>query len=116
MKKKIILLITLASMMLTMLGCAELVSCETETIEVTIVDSYHRSAWLQPVRAGKVTTFITHPATYSITFEYEDRTYSISGQDVYEKYKNKIGQTTTATLEIKTYDNGKVYTDIVGLE
>lgn len=100
----------------SLVGCAKLVSTEYENVEVTIVDEYHRAMWLQPVIAGKVTTYITHPAVWEIIVEYNDVEYTIDDEDTYNKYKDKIGQTTIGELEIKTYDDGTVRNNIVSLE
>ena len=43
-------------------------------------------------------------------------TYTISGSATYDKYKNKIGQTTIGTLETRTYDDGTIKYGIVSLE
>ena len=72
--------------------------------------------YITPVRAGKVTLMITHPAVYQITVEYNGVEYTISGSDTYNKYKDKVGQTTMETLEICTYDDGTVKYDIIELE
>ena len=114
--KKLISIICLILILLNFTSCAELISTDYEDVEVLVVDKYHRGVWLQPIRVNKTTTYITHPATWSIMVEYEGVEYTISGRDVYDKYEDKIGQTTTGTLEIKTYDDGTVKYDIVELE
>lgn len=100
----------------SLVGCAKLVSTEYENVEVTIVDEYHRGTWLQPMIVGKVTTFITHPAVWEIIVEYNGVEYTIDDEDTYNKYEDKIGQTTIGELEIKTYDDGTVRNNIVSLE
>ena len=114
--KKIVSIICLLLILLNFTSCAKCIATDYEDVEVLVVDKYHRGMWLQPVRVGKSTTYITHPATWSITVEYEGVEYTVSGHDVYDKYEDKIGQTATGTLEIKTYDNGNITYDIVGLE
>ena len=89
-------------------GCAKVINVQQEIVEVQIVDSNRRSAWMQPVRAGKVTTFIHHPARYEIIVEYNGTKHTFNNQAIYDKYKNSIGEYTEAVLETKTYDNGKV--------
>ena len=111
----IFLLLSLLGIISCLAGCAECISTEYENVEVKIVDKYHRPMWMQPIRSGKVTTFITHPAVWRITVEYEGVEYSINGNNTYNKYKDKIGETTVGTLEIKTYDNGTVKYDIISL-
>lgn len=116
LRNRIIALLLLVAMIFNIVGCAKCVSVEYESVEVTIVDKYHRAMYMTPIRAGKVTTFITHPAVWRITVEYEGVEYAVSGSETYRKYEDKIGQTTIGELEIRTYDDGSVKYDIVGLE
>ena len=102
--------------MFSLVGCAKCISTEYENVEVNIVDEYHRGMYTTPMRVGKVTTIQTHPAVYRITVEYNDVEYTISGSDTYNKYKDKVGQTTIGTLEIRTYDDGSVRYDITSLD
>lgn len=102
--------------MFSLVGCAKLISTEYENVEVNIVDEYHRGGYVTPIRVGKVTTTVIHPAVYKIMVEYKGIEYTISGSDTYNKYKEKVGQTTTGTLEIRTYDDGSVKYNITALE
>ena len=115
-KNRILALLLLVVLIFSFVGCAKCIDTKYENVEVTIVDKYHRGAWTQPIRSGKVTTYVTHPAVWHITVEYNGVEYTVSGSDTYHKYENKIGQTTIAKLEIKTYDDGTVKYDIVSLE
>ena len=103
-------------LMFSLVGCAKLINTEYENVEVNIVDEYHRGMYVTPIRAGKVTTMVTHPAVYRITVEYNGVEYTISGSDTYNKYKEKVGQIAIGTLEISTYDDGTVKYDIIALE
>ena len=114
--KKLIAIMAIICLIFSLVGCAKLVSTEYENVEVNIVDEYHRGMYVTPIRAGKVTTMVTHPAVYRITVEYNGVEYTISGSDTYNKYKEKVGQTATGTLEIRTYDDGSVRYDITALE
>lgn len=116
LRNRIIALMLLVAMVFSIVGCAKCVSVEYESVEVTVVDEYHRGLVLTPIMAGKVTTFVTHPAVYRITVEYDGAEYTVNGIDTYYDYKDKIGQTATGELEIRTYDDGSVKYDIVGLE
>ena len=115
-KNRILALLLLVVLIFSFVGCAKCIDTKYENVEVTIVDRYHRSMWMQPVRVGKVTTFITHPEVWHITVVYKDIQYTVSGRDAYNKYKDKIGQTTIGELEIRTFDNGTVKYDIVSLQ
>ena len=114
--KKFITIMTIVFLMFSLVGCAKLINTEYENVEVNIVDEYHRGWYMTPIRVGKVTTTVTHPAVYEITVEYKGIKYTISGSDTYNKYKEKVGQTATGTLEIRTYDDGTVRYDIIKLK
>lgn len=118
MKFKTIILELLFTAVLafSFVGCTKCINTEYKNVEVTIVDKYHRAMWMQPIVSGKITTYITHPAEYEITVEYNGVKHTIDNKDTYNKYKDKIGQTAIGELEIKTYDNGAVIYDIVSLE
>lgn len=116
LKNRIFSILLLMVLIFSLVGCAKCISTEYENVEVTVVDKYHRGMWMQPIRAGKVTTFVTHPAVWRITVEYNGVEYTVSGSDTYHKYKDKIGQTTIGELEIRTYDNDTVKYDIVSLK
>lgn len=103
-------------MMFTLTGCAKCISTEHENVEVNVVGEYYRGSYTTPMKVGKTTTMLNHPAVYQITVEYDDVEYTISGSDTYEKYKDKVGQTTMGTLEIRKYDDGSIRHDIVSLE
>ena len=103
-------------LMFSLAGCVKLINTEYENVEVNIVDEYHRGWYMTPIRVGKVTTTVTHPAVYEIIVEYKGIKYTISGSDTYNKYKEKVGQTTIGTLKIRTYDDGSVKYNITALE
>ena len=115
MKKAIVFLLIVIST-LTLVGCAKCINTEYENVEVNIIDEYHRGMYVTPMIVGKVTTIRNHPAVYQITVEYNGVEYTISGSDIYNKYKEKVGQTAIGTLEIRTYDDGSIRYDIVSLE
>ena len=116
MRKRILTFLVFMIMISSLTGCAKLVNKECKNVEVNIVDEYHRGMYMTTVFNGKTTTMITHPAVYRITVEYNGVEYTISGSDTYNKYKEKVGQTATGTLEIRTYDDGTVKYDITELE
>ena len=116
LKNRIFAIFLLIVLIFSLIGCAKCIGTEYKNVEVTIVDEYHRAEWLQPMIVDKVTTFITHPAVWKITVEYNGAKYTIDDKDTYNKYKDKIEQTTIGELEIKTYDDGTVEYNIVSLE
>ena len=106
MKKinSIILILLIVTLMFS--GCAELVRSETMTVDAVVTDTYHRNAWMQPIRAGKVTTFVRHPAKNCVVVEYEEVTLTINDKDVYDQYKNNIGAIVQCELVMDYYDDG----------
>ena len=60
--------------------------------------------------------WITHQAIYRIIVEYNNIEYVINDEETYDKYKDKIGQSTIGQLVIKTYDDGSITYDILSLE
>lgn len=97
-------------------GCAKLINTEYKNVDVTVVDKYYHSAWVQPVFIGKTVRHVAHPAEYKIIVEYENTEYRISGANVYDRYKDKVGQQAVGTCEVCTYDNGMVKYDIIDLQ
>ena len=116
MKKNKVLAILLSFSTLLFSGCAKVINTEQKQVEVTVVDSYYHSAYVTPVRAGKVTTFMHHPATYKIYVNYNDVQYALYGSEIYYFYKDKIGQKAIGTLEVKYYDNGNIKQNIIALQ
>lgn len=111
----ILVLLIVLPCIIMLTGCAKIVSTEYEMVEVEIVDSYHRAMYMTPVRAGKVTTIVTHPAVWHIYVMYEGIEYTLSGSDIYNAYKDRIGETVVATLQIDYYDDGSIRRNIISL-
>lgn len=114
--KRIIILLLCLIIAFSFCGCEKCIRKETTEVEVEIIDEYSRGSYVTPVRSGKVTTFITHPAVYRITVLYNGKEYTISGRDTYNSYKDKIGEMSMGILETKTYDDGSVKYDIISLK
>jgi hypothetical protein len=101
---------------ISLVGCDEIIRTETKEVEVAIVDSYYSPPWSQPIWTGKFFTYMPHPAIYQITVEYGGVEYDLNSSELYETYKNRIGETVTGILEIIYYDSGHVYREIVWLK
>lgn len=101
---------------LCFVGCAKCIGTETSVEQVEIIDTYHRSAWIQPVVSGKVHTFIHHSAVYQIIVSYNNIIYKINSKETYDKYKNQVGEIVDATIEKSSYDDGTVKYSVVALE
>lgn len=114
--KKIASVCVILMIFMSLCGCAKCIRTDTKTVEVKIVDKYHHGTYITPMIAGKINIMVTHPAVYEITVEYNGVEYTISGSDTYSKYKDKIGQTTNAELQIEYYDDESIIYDIISLE
>ena len=117
-KRIIVSILLIMCLMFTLTGCAKCISTEYENVEVNIVDEYHKPSYttIEYNISLKMPMSKSHPAVYRITVEYNGVEYTISGSSTYNKYKDMVGQTTTGTLEIRTYDDGSVRYDITSLE
>lgn len=116
MKKILCMMSIIIALMFTLSGCAKCIDIRTTTVQVKVVDSYHRPMYITHVHAGKTTTMITHPAIYRISVEYDGVEYEISGMDIYDNYSDRIGEYTNGTLETRKYDDGTERYDIIDLE
>ena len=113
--KRILPIVLVIVIAISMVACAKLISTEYETVEVKIVDKYHRSAIVQPIMVRKVVTLRTIPAVYRIIVEYNGVQYTVSGSETYNCYKDRIGETVNATMETRLYDDDTSRQNIVSL-
>lgn len=118
MKKRILAFLIFMIMILSLTGCAKLISTEYENVEVKITDVYYKPSYTTTTYnvTLKMPMVQSHPAVYRITIEYNGIEYTLSDSDTYNKYKDKVGQTVVGTLRIRTYDDGTVRYDITELE
>lgn len=116
--KKIISVLVIACLVFSLVGCAKLVNTEYKEVEVKVVDEYHKPSYttVEYNVALKMPMSRSHPAIYRITVEYDGVEYAIGGSKTYDKYKNMVGQTVMATLEIRTYEDETVKYDITKLQ
>ena len=110
---KRVLIFVLIAVLVMLTGCTKIINTEYKEVDVKITDTYYRAAYVTPIRVSKVTSVITHPAVYHTYIEYEGIEYTLSGSSIYNKYKNKIGQTVKGKLKIDTYDDNTVKYDII---
>ena len=103
---------------------ANLVKEEYLEKDVIIEDAYHRDAYYssgynyQYGIDGKY-----YPAYYNdyhrernvVKVKYEDAYKTFDNKTLYEKYAGCIGQTVKGTVRFRTYDDGMIYYNIVGL-
>lgn len=118
MKKRILACLVFVIMMLNLTGCAKLVSTAYENVEVDIVDEHYEASYITLEYNIPFEMFMpeTVPAVYKIIVEYNGIQYVFNDSDTYNKYKDKVGETTIGTLEIRTYDDGTIKSNITELE
>lgn len=88
---------------------------QLSTVQVEIVDQdeEHTSWWTIWYLRG-----IFYPISWgnTITVEYEGQTYQLKGDDIYEKYKDKVGTHVAGTLKTTVYVDGSEHKEIVELQ
>lgn len=103
--KRFLAIILIATLMMTVVGCAEIVNTETETVKATIIEVDKDPA--RTTMAGKVP--IMHPAYYDILLRYENiETWIDVTRDEYYKYAVLVGTTIDVMLVTVYYDNDTV--------
>lgn len=107
--KKIISITLIVAILLCLAGCTELVRTETQEVEATITDVHYNGAWTQIISTGKTTITILHPARYEIIFTYNNIILTVNDEEIYNRYKDKIGDPVVCILITEYYDNGSTY-------
>ena len=118
MKKVLYSIAMMLIFVFSLVGCAKCISTKTSTVQVKIIDEYHRAAYTTMYYRPATKTMMpqSHPAVYRITVEYNGVEYNISGSNTYNKYSDKIGEYVDGILETKKYDDCTVRYNIVDLE
>lgn len=101
-----LLILLICTIAFCITGCKKVVSTEYITVDATIIDTYHRSTYTTPMKVGKTTTLQVHPAVYKTYLKYNNEEYSVSGSDIYNYCKKRIGSTIKCEIQIDTYDDG----------
>ena len=106
MKYKICLLLLVVALLLG--GCAfpKEVKRETENVIGVVVDTNFTPARIIPMRCGKITTFISYPACYSVYVEYNSIEEVFNDSFLYDNYK--VGDNIELILITIYYDNGDI--------
>ena len=99
-------------MVLGLVGCAKIMEQRTEIVDDVVVDEYHRNSYVTMSKVGSTTVPITHPEANRITVEYNGEQYTVNGEEVYNLFRDRIGETVQAVLEITVWDNGRTRYDI----
>lgn len=109
MKKAATILILLLISAFILTGCAKCIDKKEESVKVKIVNEYYKPEEIHySGTINHVPQFRTDYAEYEITVDYNGTEYSLSDESTYRKYHGRIGQTVSAVLVTKTYDNGDV--------
>jgi hypothetical protein len=112
-KRKFITLLLLVSILLTCLsGCAKVVRTETTVVEATVVDTYHKAAWMQPIWNGKFFSYIFYSAEYKVTLQYENYKITVDDESLYRTYKDNIGAIVECNLVTTYYDDDTSKTEL----
>lgn len=90
-----------------------LVSIKYDDVKVMVVDVEYRPSYITMTRIGNSTVPITHSPTYKTTVLYDGYKFDIYDEDIYDKYKDRIGVYTDARLETQIYKNNKIKYEIV---
>lgn len=106
-KAATILILLISAFMLT--GCAKCIDKKEESVKVKIVNEYYKPKETRFTgMRNNVPQFRTDYAKCEITVNYNDAEYSLNDEYAYRRYHGRIGQTVSAVLITKTYDNGNV--------
>lgn len=114
--KKSIKALVIICLIILLSGCTKCINTSYKNVKVKIADEYYRKAYYFPAFTGKVMMMVHRPAAYRITIEYNGTKYTINDRDIYEKYKDKIGENAIGVLEIREYDNGTTKYNIVEIK
>ena len=98
------ILISLIIFIILLTGCSKIIETEKQDIKVEIINTNYSPMWTQMV--GE--TFITYPSKYEVTVKYKGKEYTVDNEEVYQKYKDKIGEIVDAELTTNIYDTGNV--------
>ena len=106
MKYKICLLLLVVALLLS--GCAfpKEIKRETENVIGIVVDTNFTPLRIIPMHCGKITTFITQPARYSVYVEYNGIEGVFNDSFLYDNYK--VGDNIDLILITIYYDNGDI--------
>lgn len=85
-------------------------------VEVEIVDAKYYPETIMFNRVGKVNVPITTSSESIVTVKYNEETYDIDNSELYQKYKDKIGEKAIGILQITNYVDNSVEKEIIDLK
>ena len=104
MRTKICLLLLVVALLLSGCAISKEVKRESENVIGIVVSTNYTPARITPINCGKVITFITQPASYRVTVEYNGIRKVFADSFLYNNYK--AGDNINLTLITIYYDNG----------
>ena len=107
-KRSFMLVLVVIVMVTVFTGCAKVVSEETFTSSVIIVDVDYDPAITIPMKSGNVTIMQTRPADYDVTVEYAGVEYNVDGASDYRLAKDNVGSSMLAKIVKTRYEDGTV--------
>jgi len=114
-KKAMFVIFVIVILVMTMTGCAKVVSEETYEAPVRIVDTDYDPPVVRPMKSGSVIIMQTTPADYDVVVEYAGVEYNIDSRDAYNMAKDNVGSTMQATIVKTRYEDGTVTFNVTGL-
>lgn len=109
MRKRILCFLILAIIFLLLCsGCAEVIDQKSELVEATVVDTDYDPSFTTLIRSGNTYIPVHHSEEYDVYVEYNGITAVFDDEDLYNKYKDNIGDTLTCELITKYYDNDTI--------
>lgn len=90
----------------TLSSCNSVVSNKTESIDVRIISSHKNPETWSSDLSGNYPKVVHTPADYRVTVEYAGKMYTLTDEDTYRLFHDRIGDTVKAFAEVTTYDDG----------
>lgn len=83
-------------------------------VKVVNVESYRRGPQIIPV--GKSITTIPGSMVYKVAFESGEDTIIVDDEELYHRFKNRIGEYVSAVVRVNIYTDGSEEKEIVSIE
>lgn len=106
--KKIAMLILGLLVVSLLSGCSELVERTHINDYVTITDADYSPGYSSIYLIGGTIYDDTVDPDYIIEYEYNGTEDCVDDEDIYNKYRDKIGEKVPAVIRVDTYDDGTI--------
>lgn len=114
--KRLVVLLLICGVTCALCGCVNrCLSIEHETVDVKVVGADFSVPLVPPTKIGDTYVPVYYPPVYRVKVLYDGKWYNIEGEDTYNQYKDRIGETVAATMEIRTFIDDTISRDIVSL-